>query len=95
MPDTTPDPEEAAWRMQAIASELTPAGLHTRVHKTRDCAYLTAVIPADGHRREIEAVVDEDLYIELRFWAAPEATPAQVSAIITGAIAEITAAPSA
>lgn len=44
-------------------------------------------------RREVEVIVDEDGYAELRWWAAPGATPADVAAVITRVIASVTAAP--
>ena len=38
------------------------------------------------------AVVDEDGYVQISYWNAPGATPAQVAEVITAALAAITAA---
>lgn len=46
------------------------------------CALRASPVRRPG-RREIEVVVDEDGYAELRWWAAPGATPADVAAVIT------------
>jgi hypothetical protein len=39
-----------------------------------------------------EAVVDEDNYVELRYWHPADANPAQIVAVITQAMDTITAA---
>lgn len=78
-----------ADRMRAIAAELTTAGLHTDLHETRASVDITATAHRPGCR-EIEAIVDEDGYVELRYWTRPDATPAQVSGAITRAIYAIT-----
>lgn len=92
MPDMcAPDAEDTLWRMRAIADELSLAGLATRLHESRASIDVTATIHPGGHR-EIEAIVDEDAYIELRFWHGTDATPAQVAAMITSAVTAITTA---
>jgi hypothetical protein len=77
---------------QAVAAQLSAAGLVSAVQGTSAGLELTATSHRPG-RREIEVVVDEDGYAELRWWAAPGATPADVAAVITRAIASVTAVP--
>jgi hypothetical protein len=78
--------------MQAVAAQLSAAGLASVVHETSAGLDLTATSHHPG-RRDIEVVVDEDGYAELRWWAAPGAAPADVAAGITRAIASVAAAP--
>ena len=78
--------------IQAVAAQLSAAGLASFVHETSAGLDLTATSHHPG-RRDIEVVVDEDGYAELRWWAAPGATPADVAAGIIRAIASVTAAP--
>jgi hypothetical protein len=78
--------------MRAVAAQLSAAGLASVVHETSAGLELTATSHGPG-RREIEVVVDEDGYAELRWWAALGATPADVAAVISRAIASVTAVP--
>lgn len=78
-------------RMRAIAAELAAAGLHTRLYQSPGSVDVTAIRP-QGRRRGMEAVVDEDNYVELRYWHPADATPAQIAAVITQAMDTITAA---
>lgn len=82
--------EKAAHRMRAIAAELASAGLDTQLHEGRGGIDVTAATQPPG-QREIEAIIDEDDYCELRFWTPPGTQPAEVAAIITRAVAAITA----
>jgi hypothetical protein len=84
--------EQAAWRLEDIAGHLAVAGLNARLHYTRHSTYLTAASHADSHRDQIEAVVDDDSYAELRFWIPGDADPAQAASVITAAVAAIAAA---
>ena len=77
-------------RMRAIAAELTAAGLHTRLHQTPGSVDVRATTRPEGHHRGMEAVVDEDNYVELHYWHPADATPAQIAAVITRAMAAIT-----
>jgi len=89
MPDTvTSNAEETAARMRAIASELSAAGFDARLHETRASIDLTATHRAPG-RRDIEAVIDEDGYVELRFWTGPGDRPGQVAAAIARVMAAV------
>jgi hypothetical protein len=84
-----PDPDTAA-RMHAVAAALTAAGLTARVHITRGVLDVTATWErADGKAAEV--IVDDDGYVEVRYWNHPWATPTQVAAVIVRALAAITA----
>ena len=82
---------ETAERMRAIAAGLTAAGLTTHLHDTSNALDITATLHRPG-RKETEVVVDEDGYVEIRYWNHAGATPAQVTAVIVRALAAITAA---
>jgi hypothetical protein len=73
-------------RLQAIAAGLRAAGLTVRVQQTRAGWDLTGVLERAGGRAS-EVVVDEDGYAELRFWHRLDAAPAEVTEVITGALA--------
>jgi hypothetical protein len=89
MNTAAPDPDTAA-RMHAVAAALTAAGLTARVHITRGVLDVTATWEgADGKGAEV--IVDDDGYVEVRYWNYPWATPAQVGAVIVRALAAITA----
>jgi hypothetical protein len=88
MTTPAPDPGTAA-RMHAIAAGLTAAGLACQVHDTRGVLDLTAALSLPGGKAA-EVIVDDDLYVEVRYWNPPGATPAQVTAIITAVLAAIT-----
>jgi hypothetical protein len=92
--DTTASPgdgQTAAW-MRAIAAGLDAAGLDARVHDTCGVLDVTATLHRPGCK-EIDVVVDEDGYVELRYWSAPGDTPAQVTATIGRALAAIATPP--
>ena len=78
-----------AMRLHEIAAELTAIGLVTRLHRTRAGTDLTATLHSPGHR-DIQVIVDEDGYTELRYWASLSGTPAAAVATIADAIAAIT-----
>lgn len=92
MTDTTSspdDPDSTAGRMAAIAAGLQAAGLDARVHETSGVLDITATLHTAGSK-DIALIVDEDGYIELRWWSAPGAAPAQTTATIRRALAAIT-----
>jgi hypothetical protein len=43
--------------------------------------------------RDIRVIVDDDGYIELRFWADPGTSPSQITTTVTRAISAITVRP--
>jgi hypothetical protein len=80
--------ENASERLRAIAADLSAAGLSIHLHHTRAGLDLTATLHQPGHR-ETDVLVDEDGYTELRYWADPDATSAQIANTITGALAVV------
>jgi hypothetical protein len=90
MSDTPFADEDAMARMRAIAAELSAAGLDAHLHEGRDSIDITAISKPVSGGREIEAVVDDDGYVELRYWNQPDATPAQVRAVIVRVLDVIT-----
>jgi hypothetical protein len=91
MTDTTPngdDPAETARRMATIAAGLQAAGLTAQVNQTLGVFDLTASLDrAIG--KPVEIIVDEDGYVEITYWNDADATPAQIVATITRALAAI------
>jgi hypothetical protein len=79
---------DAAERLRAIEAGLAVAGLATRLHESPDGADLTVTLRRPGHR-EIEVVIDEDGYTELRYWASLSAAPAHAVTTVTAALAVI------
>jgi hypothetical protein len=79
----------AAERMREAAAVLRKAGLATQVHETAGVLDVTATLGAPG-RQEIEVILDEDRYVEIRYWNLPAATPAEVSTVIARDLAAIT-----
>lgn len=84
-------PGAADW-LRDVAAELTAAGIPARVDDTLSVPDLTAEAPALDGGKPSEVVADPDGYTEIRYWNDPEATPAQVSAVIVRALAAIHAA---
>jgi hypothetical protein len=78
--------------MLVITGLLTAAGLTACLNVTRDIPDITARLPRPG-RRDIRLIIDDDGYIELRFWASPGATPSQITTTLTRAISVITVMP--
>ena len=76
--------------MLVITGLLTAAGLTACLNVTRDIPDVTAGLPQPGGR-DIKIIIDDDGYIELRFWASPGATPEHVTSLLTGAIAALIA----
>jgi hypothetical protein len=72
------------------ASDLTAAGFATRVYEGDAGAYITATIQRPGDK-DTTVILDEDACLEIRYWTAAAATPAQTTAAITGPLAAITA----
>jgi hypothetical protein len=86
------DPAGTAKRMAAIAAGLHAAGLDARVHDTRGVLDVTATLHRPGCK-DIDLTVDEDHYVQVSYWDGPGATPAQVVATVSRALAAITAPP--
>ncbi len=88
MSPRVPDPDTAA-RMRATAAALATAGLDATVRSTRGVLDITACLHWPGGR-PAEVIVDEDGYVQISYWNAPVATPAQVVAVITAMLAAFT-----
>jgi len=89
-PGTDPDPEESLQRMLVITGLLTAAGLTACLNVTRDIPDVTAWLPQPGGR-DIKIIIDDDGYIEFRFWASPGATPEHVTTLLARAVASLIA----
>jgi hypothetical protein len=85
--------DPGAW-LRAVSSGLVESGLNARVHPTKAGWQLSAVLQRPG-RREIELILDEDGYAELRWWNDHGSVPAQVTTAIIRAVTAITAGPPA
>jgi hypothetical protein len=82
---------QSARRMSTIATGLAGAGLAAAVHDTRGVLDVTAALDRPGGKAT-EVIVDEDGYVQISYWNAPGATPAQAVEVITAVLAAITAA---
>jgi hypothetical protein len=89
MSPRVPDPEIAA-RMRATAAELTAAGLDVRVQSTRGVLDITARLRQAGGG-SVDVIVDDDGYVQISYWNAPDATSGQMVSVITAALAAIDA----
>ena len=72
-------------RFRILRALTTVAALNV----TRETPDITARLPQPGGR-DITIIIDDDGYIELRFWASPGATPSQTATTLTRAISVIT-----
>jgi hypothetical protein len=90
MSPRVPGPDTEA-RMQATAAALAEAGLAAQVNQTQGVLDITASLSQSGGK-SIDVTVDEDGYVQISYWNAPGATPAQVVAVIAAALAAIIAA---
>ncbi len=91
MSPRVPDPDTQA-RIHATAAALAGAGLAAQVNQTQGVFDITASLDQPGGKAA-EVICDDDGYVQISYWNAPGATPAQVAAVISGALAAITAAP--
>jgi hypothetical protein len=82
--------ETERW-MRAIAAGLGSGGLVAEVNQTRGVLDITATLQRPGSK-PAEVVIDEDGYVELRYWNRPGATPEQVTTVILRALATIAVA---
>ena len=83
------DPDEVLQRMLILTGLLTAAGLTAALNVTRETPDITAHLPQPGGR-DVTVIIDDDGYIELRFWARPGTTPSQITTTLTRAISVIT-----
>jgi hypothetical protein len=81
--------EQAERRMRAVAAELTAAGLDIRLYETKGVLDIRATLRREGHEAA-QVIYEDDGYVEIAYWHEPEATPAQVAATISQALAVVT-----
>jgi hypothetical protein len=81
--------EQTEQRLRTLAAELNAAGLDTAVYETRGVLDVRARWRRDG-AGPVEITYDADGYVQITYWHAPGATPAQVAATINGVLAVIT-----
>jgi hypothetical protein len=88
---TAPDQPHrvGAARLHEIAASLVEVGLVTHLHRTRAGTDLTATLHPAGHR-DIQVIVDEDGYTELRYWASLSTTPSAAVTTIASALEALT-----
>jgi hypothetical protein len=84
--------EQAERRMRAVVAKLTAAGLDTRLYETKGVLDIQATLRREGHKA-VQVIYEDDGYVEIAYWHDPEATPAQVAATISQALAVITHQP--
>jgi hypothetical protein len=65
---------ETERRMRAITAGLTAAGLVSCLNVTRGVLDITATLERPGGKPS-QVIIDEDGYIEVRYWNRPDATP--------------------
>jgi hypothetical protein len=82
---------EIARRMRAITTGLCDAGLAACLNETRGVLDITATLQRSSGKPSA-VIVDEDGYVELRYWNHPGATPEHITAVIVRALAAINAA---
>jgi hypothetical protein len=84
--------QQTETRMRAVAAELAAAGLEAGVHETRGVIDVRASLRREGFG-PVEVIFDGDGYVQVTYWHAPGATPAQVGATINGVLGVITGKP--
>jgi hypothetical protein len=84
--------QQTEARMRQVAAGLAAAGLDTGVHEIQGVLDVRASLRREGFG-PVEVTYDCDGYVQIAYWHAPGATPAQVAATINGALAVITQSP--
>jgi hypothetical protein len=79
--------QTVVW-MHAIAAGLQAGGLDARVYDIRGVLDIRATLYNAGSKGT-DVTVDEDGYVQISYWNDPGATPAQVIAVISRALAAI------
>jgi hypothetical protein len=77
--------EEVTARMRAIQSVFASNGLTTHLTDARAGLDLSAVLSPSG-KREAEIWVDENGYVELRYWSPEGSTAEQIATIALRAL---------
>src|SRR5215472_15424182 len=81
---------EITARMRAIESVFASNGLTTHLTDARAGLDLSAVLSPSG-KREAEIWVDENGYVELRYWSPEGSSAEQIAAIAILALRAVTA----
>jgi hypothetical protein len=94
MNNTVPSPrdgdtKETAARMRALTAELSAIGLESHVHSTQGVLDIKAVLHQPGSK-DVCVIADEDGYIQISYWSAPDAAPLEVAAEISRVLKLIT-----
>jgi hypothetical protein len=90
-PDDPQAAVRAAW-IRGLAAALRAGGLTAQLNETAGCLDVTVTVQHPG-RKPTDVIVDEDGYIEIRWWSSPDATAQQVAGVITRALATLSAGP--
>jgi len=83
------DAQKVTRRMRAIEAELAANGLTTHLTDARAGLDLSAILSPSG-TREAEIWVDENGYVEVRYWSRPGASAAEISATALRALRAVT-----
>jgi uncharacterized protein involved in type VI secretion and phage assembly len=78
-------------RMRAIEAVFASNGLTTHLTDARAGLDLTAVLNPSG-MREAEIWLDEDGYVEVRYWSPEGSTPEQIASAALRALSAVTGA---
>ena len=89
-PDSVAEDKAAIrTRMDALAKELTANGLPATMHVTYGVFDISVTLHQPG-QKDINIVIDEDGYTELRYWADSPACPEQTVTVVCHALAAVT-----
>jgi len=84
-----PAAQDVANWMRAIEDVFASNGLATHLTDARAGLDLAAVLSPSG-KREAEICIDEDGYVEMRYWTPEGSTPQQVAAVALRALRTVT-----
>jgi hypothetical protein len=83
------DAQEVSARMRAIEAVFASNGLTTHLTDARAGLDLSAILSPSG-KREAEIWVDENGYVEVRYWSPEGSTAEQVANVALRALRAIT-----
>jgi hypothetical protein len=83
--------QEVTARMRVIESVFASSGLTTHLTDARAGLDLSAVLSPSG-KREAEIWVDENGYVEVRYWSPEGSTAEQIAALALRALHAVTGA---
>ena len=85
------EPQEVTARMRAIESVFASNGLTTHLTDARAGLDLSAVLSPSG-KREAEIWVDENGYVEVRYWSPEGSSAEQIATVALRALLAVTGA---